>query len=469
MNKNLLVLCFASCIIFSGGVRSQHTQLSESFDFGQNGLLNGKISHITSFGINRVAAVGDFNSFGFPGNSIPHLLLTDMDGKISENFTSPFSNQGPDFAQRFENFGYNRYFNHYFTLTKNTFPSPYNNKLIVGFNNQGALIGQLNLPTPASAGLQANSELRCATPDKTGNIWVAFFQPSNQGCYLGRLLSSNGQWDSAFPPQLVCTGCKPFDIWELSNSRFCLVTQRTSVQDSAALFVLNSTDLQFSAPAFCRFPVVFHGYDNSGRTYFSTSTQNTKIFRLSLSNKIEPNYEITIPTTEFFGAAVTGDGVMAVSTVREGSTSGFEIKLYNTAGFINQDQYPSVPTGIKYNISAASTDKRSIFFASDDIVGINDQNPAILKLDIDTVVSVNGKITPKVLNFFPNPATDQVQLINAPENAKVNIFTSSGRIVTTEILSKNKSIQIGHLPQGLYLIRIEAGSNIYAGKLIVGR
>jgi hypothetical protein len=67
--------------------------------------------------------------------------------------------------------------------------------------------------------------------------------------------------------------------------------------------------------------------------------------------------------------------------------------------------------------------------------------------------------------FFPNPASDQIQVIGDFEG-DVLISDFNGRIVLREPATKN-TIDISSLPSGVYFVRLSDGSEIITHKLIV--
>ena len=77
----------------------------------------------------------------------------------------------------------------------------------------------------------------------------------------------------------------------------------------------------------------------------------------------------------------------------------------------------------------------------------------------DTTLDINKKNN----LFYPNPATDQIQ-ININNFDKVMIFELSGKRV---MLSKKTKIDISKLDKGIYLMKIQDQSGqIYKAKII---
>ena len=73
------------------------------------------------------------------------------------------------------------------------------------------------------------------------------------------------------------------------------------------------------------------------------------------------------------------------------------------------------------------------------------------------------------LGFYPNPATHQLQVV-LPTNEKFTrllIQDLQGRTVLQKRLRASQSIEVGSLPKGLYLVRLQQGTHQYTEKLLV--
>jgi photosystem II stability/assembly factor-like uncharacterized protein len=75
------------------------------------------------------------------------------------------------------------------------------------------------------------------------------------------------------------------------------------------------------------------------------------------------------------------------------------------------------------------------------------------------------------LKMYPNPATDVVDfgILNSASDLEVTVYDALGRMITSEILQikkRNASLNIAHLPKGVYYITISAESKKIIKKLI---
>ena len=64
------------------------------------------------------------------------------------------------------------------------------------------------------------------------------------------------------------------------------------------------------------------------------------------------------------------------------------------------------------------------------------------------------------MKVFPNPASDHitVDIVGPGEGDRVEIYTSTGRMIKDLDGSASSTIHVGHLPQGLYFIRLKSNS-----------
>ena len=74
----------------------------------------------------------------------------------------------------------------------------------------------------------------------------------------------------------------------------------------------------------------------------------------------------------------------------------------------------------------------------------------------------------EALAVYPNPSTDKITLaIKMPlKNAKVSIYSVSGKLVKSVILDGRNEINISHLQKGTYLIKIDYNQKILTGKFV---
>ena len=99
----------------------------------------------------------------------------------------------------------------------------------------------------------------------------------------------------------------------------------------------------------------------------------------------------------------------------------------------------------------------------------------IINVDIDIVSSNEVEIISHI-NLFPNPTSGLSQLqvtFKESTNASIQLLNMMGQQLfetnTKDVTSANYDIDLRHQPNGVYLIRIVAGGEVYTTKLIRGK
>jgi len=83
-------------------------------------------------------------------------------------------------------------------------------------------------------------------------------------------------------------------------------------------------------------------------------------------------------------------------------------------------------------------------------------------------VGIDEQIANPQIYISPNPAQDKIQLIFSSEieNPILEIFDLCGKMVLTQTVQQNESINTDHLTSGLYLVQLKSGQMISSTKLI---
>ena len=71
-----------------------------------------------------------------------------------------------------------------------------------------------------------------------------------------------------------------------------------------------------------------------------------------------------------------------------------------------------------------------------------------------TTSHVMQTVAEGTIALYPNPATDVLYIVNAPENAQADIYTIAGVLVKSQKVGANEPINISSLSAGIYLVRI---------------
>lgn len=73
------------------------------------------------------------------------------------------------------------------------------------------------------------------------------------------------------------------------------------------------------------------------------------------------------------------------------------------------------------------------------------------------------------IRVFPNPASDKINIFTGSELlSQVSLFGLDGNLILTRQFSGQVSVQTGHLPTGIYLLKIQSpGEPEYQGKIVI--
>jgi hypothetical protein len=73
------------------------------------------------------------------------------------------------------------------------------------------------------------------------------------------------------------------------------------------------------------------------------------------------------------------------------------------------------------------------------------------------------------LSIYPNPATDYIQVEGDPgaHMSRILMYDVSGKIILNQVLDRGGRIPVGHLSQGIYVVRLVQGSKVKTGKIMI--
>jgi len=73
----------------------------------------------------------------------------------------------------------------------------------------------------------------------------------------------------------------------------------------------------------------------------------------------------------------------------------------------------------------------------------------------------------EAVRLFPNPAKDQVRISHSVPIQQVEIFSTEGELLYRETTDNEEvSMQIGHLPAGIFLVKVTAGDRVFNKKFV---
>jgi hypothetical protein len=71
-----------------------------------------------------------------------------------------------------------------------------------------------------------------------------------------------------------------------------------------------------------------------------------------------------------------------------------------------------------------------------------------------TPSTINTPSTANAICVYPNPATESFRIAGLTATTPVTITDINGRTVLQQTVAGDESISVGHLPQGIYLVRV---------------
>ena len=74
------------------------------------------------------------------------------------------------------------------------------------------------------------------------------------------------------------------------------------------------------------------------------------------------------------------------------------------------------------------------------------------------------------VQIFPNPASESINVLwkeGFEPGARVQLLDLSGRVVLDEALHENQPVQIGHLQNGQYMLRLTTSDSVIARPLFL--
>ena len=69
--------------------------------------------------------------------------------------------------------------------------------------------------------------------------------------------------------------------------------------------------------------------------------------------------------------------------------------------------------------------------------------------------------------MYPNPAKDQLHITNTTPVLQVDIYNVEGERIHSEAPESEESVlNIGHLPAGIYIVRMTTGEQVFTRKFV---
>ena len=143
------------------------------------------------------------------------------------------------------------------------------------------------------------------------------------------------------------------------------------------------------------------------------------------------------------------DLTQLIDDLRTAGINSVTIKLINTNSTNNQ---------VIFNSKEAATNRPQLVVTdagegARTMIVTKKENPAI----------------EKEIKVFPNPATGILNVVNTSEAATIKLYDVNGRLVRQQqIIGRTvQQVQVGHLKNGLYLLKIESTTGVITKKIVV--
>ncbi len=188
---------------------------------------------------------------------------------------------------------------------------------------------------------------------------------------------------------------------------------------------------------------------NGGEIIVNSSADFTASGHVSCRNINRPGWAyVTIPAATFSGQ------VVAVKLDTSGIVENFGHHFSSNTSY---DQSP---------MAVASPNGDKICFHSDFGTGANDGDVAYsFFATLDSALSVEQQL--ETVNIYPNPANDFIRIEGVNNIKNISIYNELGQMLkTVDVDTINKTINISHLTQGIYFIRIVTEKGYLMKKLI---
>jgi hypothetical protein len=87
-----------------------------------------------------------------------------------------------------------------------------------------------------------------------------------------------------------------------------------------------------------------------------------------------------------------------------------------------------------------------------------------------TVISGITQLDPSVLTTYPNPARSVINvLLNSSDNAKIALYDLRGSMIYMADFTNYTEINVGNLPEGLYILKVETAAGVANRKIQIAR
>ncbi len=200
-----------------------------------------------------------------------------------------------------------------------------------------------------------------------------------------------------------------------------------------------------------------------GAYYFEFEINSFSEFAIVFSN----NFSLPLTWLSVNGQIQKGNALIKWATANETNMRSFEIEHSRTGA-----DYLKVGT-VRAAANSTST-KRYEFVHSSPAAGINYYR--IKQIDLDgrftysTVIVLNNNSNEKKILISPNPVPQSSTVyFNESGSKTINLLNANGQLVLSQLIpqgNRSHTINMSHLPAGLYLLQIQIGNKTETHKII---
>ena len=212
------------------------------------------------------------------------------------------------------------------------------------------------------------------------------------------------------------------------------------------------------------------------------SAQKPKLLLIDSAGNVLKNNSLNSPgCAGYVGRKVSNGGIVVVGiTTIEGQGDAGYIAKTDSNGTLLWQRIINYDTGTDYFIDFIVTSDHHLLIsgAASDGSCCGGQNAWLVKLDSMGCLEPNcwevgiedAKENELGIKVFPNPANEWLNFklpVHAGE-ITVELFSISGqRVMSTTLFAPLEAIQVGHLPAGLYLVKLTDGNGIGSTQRII--
>lgn len=278
--------------------------------------------------------------------------------------------------------------------------------------------------------------------DTLNNTWITIFFTTNLYDDQDRLLESISSFDYFGAPLLFK------DVYSYDANGDNHLVETYAIFDGAELL---ASKRELTYQNHLPVEVIAYGTDGAGG-FFAQSRLTYSYNNQQLEEQVN-GYEWDLESNDWFQVTGTTYGYDSAKRL----TSKLEV-LYNQDGGEEQDLYT-------YDYEEDSQLHSEAHSFGDGAGGFMLFDRTYYYYSDETLSDKEPNQVSKLLTVSPNPTSGVIRL-DLEEEAIVRVFSADGSLISSEVCQPNASMQLDHLPTGLYVISAQGSNGLYTGRLI---